>query len=428
MAVHPPAPILHLLRPRHRLRGLFAVFARTARRRNLIRTPAPCTAQHPQWLPTRPPLHSLLAGHLHCGIRSPFPVPRQLRFATAQCPLHMVHALLRLYIALSGYHWSSRDLVIPSGHSTDVPDEASTRIPVHAELPRPRSHSGHDTGPHDQGPVSPTHRAVLSARDSSFSSMTAPASSGTLRRLRSSSSLSSNATSHAPDLSEDLGGDDIDYNPATPPVDHLVMELPPDHTTLLGELTRLLRRPVPETRSNALCTQCEFTWDQAVTLASEALLFTSSRRMKSVFVPPPVPLFAFFPLAPPNRAAPHPNVKQMNASTRYVYESAAAGTVAIPVAAELSDICRIDLASKLLTTTDRFLRDMALYDAYLGTLPKHIAAARGPGSSSRSTCPATSSCVHPTGFYVSFGSFQPSVGSDVIINITELLSDPVRNV
>ncbi|KAL3203028.1 hypothetical protein MRX96_042240 [Rhipicephalus microplus] len=206
MAVHPPAPIIHLLRPRHRLRGLFAVFARTARSRNLIRTPAPCTAQHPQWLPTLPPIHSLLAGHLHCGIRSPFPVPRQLRFATAQCPLHMVHALLPLYIALSGYHWSSRDLVIPSAHSTDVPNEASARIPVHAELARPRSPSGHDTGPHDHGPVSPTHRAVLSAPDSSFSSMAAPTCSGTLRRLRSSSSLSSDATSHAPNLSEDLGG------------------------------------------------------------------------------------------------------------------------------------------------------------------------------------------------------------------------------
>ncbi|KAL1469962.1 hypothetical protein MTO96_040751 [Rhipicephalus appendiculatus] len=39
-----------------------------------------------------------------------------------------------------------------------------------------------------------------------------------------------------------------------------------------------------------------------------------------------------------------------NASTHYIYGSAASGAVAIPVAAELSDICRIDSAFKLLTT------------------------------------------------------------------------------
>ncbi|KAL1476219.1 hypothetical protein MTO96_036674 [Rhipicephalus appendiculatus] len=40
------------------------------------------------------------------------------------------------------------------------------------------------------------------------------------------------------------------------------------------------------------------------------------------------------------------------------------GAVGIPVAAELSDICRVDSAYKLLTTPDVELRDMALSDAY----------------------------------------------------------------
>ncbi|XP_037515062.1 uncharacterized protein LOC119391454 [Rhipicephalus sanguineus] len=53
-----------------------------------------------------------------------------------------------------------------------------------------------------------------------------------------------------------------------------------------------------------------------------------------------------------------------NASNNYVYGSAAGGAAGIPVAAELSDICRVDSAYKLLTTTDRGLRDMALLDAY----------------------------------------------------------------
>ncbi|KAL1415299.1 hypothetical protein MTO96_029570 [Rhipicephalus appendiculatus] len=53
-----------------------------------------------------------------------------------------------------------------------------------------------------------------------------------------------------------------------------------------------------------------------------------------------------------------------NASTHYIYGSAASGAVAIPVAAELHDICRVDSAFKLLTTADRDLRDMALADAY----------------------------------------------------------------
>ncbi|KAL1415293.1 hypothetical protein MTO96_029564 [Rhipicephalus appendiculatus] len=53
-----------------------------------------------------------------------------------------------------------------------------------------------------------------------------------------------------------------------------------------------------------------------------------------------------------------------NTSNHYLYGSAAAGTPAIPVAAELSDICRVDSTFKLLTTADRELRDMALSDAY----------------------------------------------------------------
>lgn len=54
----------------------------------------------------------------------------------------------------------------------------------------------------------------------------------------------------------------------------------------------------------------------------------------------------------------------VNASTNYVYGSASGGAVAIPVAAELYDICRIDSAFKLLTTSDQSLRDLALSDAY----------------------------------------------------------------
>ncbi|XP_049266707.1 uncharacterized protein LOC125756281 [Rhipicephalus sanguineus] len=54
----------------------------------------------------------------------------------------------------------------------------------------------------------------------------------------------------------------------------------------------------------------------------------------------------------------------VNASTHYVYGSAAGGAAAIPVAAELSDICRVDSAFKLLTTADRELRTLALSDAY----------------------------------------------------------------
>ncbi|XP_075723841.1 uncharacterized protein LOC142765922 [Rhipicephalus microplus] len=52
-----------------------------------------------------------------------------------------------------------------------------------------------------------------------------------------------------------------------------------------------------------------------------------------------------------------------NASTHYVYGSSAGGAVAIPVAAELSDICRVASAFKLLTTSDRCLRELALSDA-----------------------------------------------------------------
>lgn len=147
--------------------------------------------------------------------------------------------------------------ITSSGHSTDVPDKASARILVPAELSRPRSPSGHDPELLDQGPVSPTHRAVISTRGSLSSSMAALASSGTLLRPRYSSSLSSGATSHAPDLSEDPGGDDIDDDTAIPTVDDPVMELPPDHTTLLGELMELLCGLVRETRSNASWTQCE---------------------------------------------------------------------------------------------------------------------------------------------------------------------------
>ncbi|XP_037501550.1 uncharacterized protein LOC119375444 [Rhipicephalus sanguineus] len=65
----------------------------------------------------------------------------------------------------------------------------------------------------------------------------------------------------------------------------------------------------------------------------------------------------------------HPLVKRTlylptNTSGHYVYGSTAGGAAAIHVAAELSEICRIDSAFKLLTTADREWRDMALSDAY----------------------------------------------------------------
>lgn len=54
----------------------------------------------------------------------------------------------------------------------------------------------------------------------------------------------------------------------------------------------------------------------------------------------------------------------VNATNHYVYGSTSAGAAAIPVAAELSDVCRIDNAYKLLTTADLELRDMAFRDIY----------------------------------------------------------------
>ncbi|KAH8027044.1 hypothetical protein HPB51_001911 [Rhipicephalus microplus] len=94
--------------------------------------------------------------------------------------------------AASTIHRSSRPsrVITPPGHFMNVPDEAAMRIPIHAELPRPWSPSGHDPEPLDHGPVSPTHHAVLSARGLSSSSMEAPASLDTLLHPRSSSSLS----------------------------------------------------------------------------------------------------------------------------------------------------------------------------------------------------------------------------------------------
>ncbi|XP_075741321.1 uncharacterized protein LOC142790228 [Rhipicephalus microplus] len=47
------------------------------------------------------------------------------------------------------------------------------------------------------------------------------------------------------------------------------------------------------------------------------------------------------------------------ASNDYVYGSARAGTAGIPLAAELSDICRVDGAFKLLTSTDSEVRERA---------------------------------------------------------------------
>nr|XP_037275864.1 uncharacterized protein LOC119168570 [Rhipicephalus microplus] len=53
-----------------------------------------------------------------------------------------------------------------------------------------------------------------------------------------------------------------------------------------------------------------------------------------------------------------------NAATNYIYGSASGGAVGIPVAAELSDHCRIDSAFKLLTSADTELWQMALDDAH----------------------------------------------------------------
>lgn len=53
-----------------------------------------------------------------------------------------------------------------------------------------------------------------------------------------------------------------------------------------------------------------------------------------------------------------------NTPSHYVYGSAASGSVGLPLAAELSDICRVDSAFKLLITADRELPDMALSNAY----------------------------------------------------------------
>ncbi|KAL1415259.1 hypothetical protein MTO96_029529 [Rhipicephalus appendiculatus] len=74
-----------------------------------------------------------------------------------------------------------------------------------------------------------------------------------------------------------------------------------------------------------------------------------------------------------------------NASTHYIYGNAASGAAAIPVAAELHDICRVDSAFKLLTTADRDLCDMTLANAYAVA-----SAGRRRGRSSRPTSPETS--------------------------------------
>lgn len=49
-----------------------------------------------------------------------------------------------------------------------------------------------------------------------------------------------------------------------------------------------------------------------------------------------------------------------NASNDYLYGSAVAGAVGVPIAAELSDACRVDGAFKLLSSAGAVVRDMAL--------------------------------------------------------------------
>ncbi|KAL3211384.1 hypothetical protein MRX96_008476 [Rhipicephalus microplus] len=148
----------------------------------------------------------------------------------------MVDALLRPCIALPGLQGSPRHPVIPRAFST----RRLRGFQFHRGPPRPRSPSGHNLKPFDQGPLSPTHRAVLSAHGLSSSSLAAPVSSGTVLRPQILSSLSSDATSHAPDPSEDPGKDDIDDDTVALPADVFVMELPKDRPMLLGKLTGLL--------------------------------------------------------------------------------------------------------------------------------------------------------------------------------------------
>ncbi|XP_054921177.2 uncharacterized protein [Dermacentor andersoni] len=49
-----------------------------------------------------------------------------------------------------------------------------------------------------------------------------------------------------------------------------------------------------------------------------------------------------------------------NAANDYLYGSSAAGAIGIPVAADISDICRVDNAFKLLSSADTEVQDLAL--------------------------------------------------------------------
>nr|XP_054921325.1 uncharacterized protein LOC129382025 [Dermacentor andersoni] len=56
-----------------------------------------------------------------------------------------------------------------------------------------------------------------------------------------------------------------------------------------------------------------------------------------------------------------------NAANDYLYGSSAAGAIGIPVAAEVSDICRIDNAFKLLSSADTEVQDLALQALFVVT-------------------------------------------------------------
>ncbi|KAL1444955.1 hypothetical protein MTO96_045292, partial [Rhipicephalus appendiculatus] len=79
-----------------------------------------------------------------------------------------------------------------------------------------------------------------------------------------------------------------------------------------------------------------------------------------------------------------------NAANGCAHGSTRAGAVALPIAAKLSDVCRVDNAYKLLTTPDPGLREMAFGDLYSR---RHCPPRVGSPSARRSrpTFPTTSS-------------------------------------
>ncbi|XP_049527461.1 uncharacterized protein LOC125947135 [Dermacentor silvarum] len=67
-----------------------------------------------------------------------------------------------------------------------------------------------------------------------------------------------------------------------------------------------------------------------------------------------------------------------NAANDYLYGSSAAGAIGIPVAAEISDVCRIDNAFKLLSSADKEVQDLAL-QALTNVTSKRLRRPADPG-------------------------------------------------